>query len=146
MAAMEEALCSYILSKVAVTALIGSGSSARLFAIVLPQDCDLADGAAATYEIISSTETNLINDRAGIVQSRVKMTAYARTHSAAMTLLRAIKHCGIATSLKGVSGGVDFRGVAIEEGIACYAEQPTDGNQTWRYIADFDLMISYLEN
>lgn len=144
MAAMEEALCSYILSKAAVTALIGSGDAARLYPIVLPQDCDLADGAAATYEIITSDETHTLTDRAGIVQSRVKITSFAQTHSAATTLARAIKNCGIAT-LKGVSGGVDFRGTVIEEGLSCFVETPTDGGETWRYIAEFDLRLSYLE-
>lgn len=144
MAAMEQALCSYILTKSSVTSLIGSGSNARLFALVLPQSCNLADGAAATYRIISSTETSTLADRAGIVQSRVQITAYANTLAAAMALARAIKNCGI-TTLKGLSGGVDFRGVMIEEGINTYEESPTDGGETWRYIAEFDLRVSYLE-
>jgi hypothetical protein len=78
------------------------------------------------------------------VQSRTRITAYANTHAAATGLARAIKNCGIAT-LKGLSGGVDFRGVVIEEGLSCFAESPTDGGQGWRYIAEFDLMVFYLE-
>lgn len=144
MAAMEEAICGYILSKSAVTALIGSGNAARLYPIVLPQDCELSDGPGATYEIITSTETQTLADRAGFVQSRVRITSFAVTHSAATTLARAIKNCGL-TTLKGVSGGVDFRGIVIDEGLACFAEAPTDGTGTWRYIAEFDLRVSYLE-
>jgi hypothetical protein len=144
MAVMEQALCSYILSKSEVTSLIGSGSSARLYAIVLPQDCDLVDGPAATYEIITSKDLQTLADRVSIVQSRTRITAYAATHAAATGLARAIKNCGIA-ALKGISGSVDFRGVVIEEGVRCYVEGPTDGGATWRYIAEFDLMISYLE-
>lgn len=144
MAVMEEALCSYILTKSAVTNLIGTGDDARLYPYALPQSCNLASGPAATYEIITAEDFQTLADRAGIVQSRVRMTTFAQTHTAAMALARAIKNSGIAT-LKGVSGGVDFRGVVIEEGIRCYGEQPTDGGETWRYIADFDLMISYLE-
>jgi hypothetical protein len=142
--AMEQALCSYILTRTAVTNLIGTGSNARLYAIVLPETCDLASGAAATYEIISSSETELISNRAGIVQSRVQITSFAQTHAAAMALARAIKNSGIAT-LKGVNSGVDFRGVMIEDGIKCFAEQPTDGSDTWRFVAEFDLKVSYLE-
>lgn len=144
MAAMEEALCSYILSKAAVTALIGSGDAARLYPHALPQDCNLASGAAAIYRIISSSETGLLTDRAGIVQSRVQITSFANTFSAAIALARAIKNCGIAT-LKGLDGGVNFRGVMIEEGINTYDEPPTDGGETWRYIAEFDLRVSYIE-
>ena len=144
MAAMEEALCSYILTKSAVTDLIGTGDAARLYPHVLPQDCNLASGAAATYRIIDSTETGMLSDRAGIVQSRVQITTFANTLSAAMALARAIKNCGI-TTIKGVSSGVDFRGVIIEKGIESFDEPPTDGGETWRYIADFDLGVSYLE-
>jgi len=144
MPVMEEALCGYILTRSAVTSLIGSGDSARLFPIALDQDVDLVNGPAATYEIVTSEDVQTLADRAGIVQSRVRITAFANTHSGATSLARAIKNSGVVT-LKGVIAGVDFRGVVIQEGINCYAEQPTDGVKTWRYIADFDLMISYLE-
>ena len=141
---MEQALCAYIMGKSAVTDIIGSGDSGRLFANVLPQSYTIATGPAATYEIISSTEENLLApDRSGFVQSRIQISCYAATHVGATTLARAIKNSGIAT-LKGVSGGVDFRGVQVD-GIRCYTETPTDGSSEWRYIADFDLMISYHE-
>lgn len=144
MPAMEDALCSYLLTKSVVTNIIGTGASARIYAIVLPQGYNVDSGAAATYEIISSTEEHTLSDRCGFVQSRVQIATYAKTHTAAMTLARAIKNCGIA-ALKGVSSSVDFRGVTIDDGIQCYAEPPTDGSTEWRYIAEFDLMISYLE-
>jgi hypothetical protein len=144
MAAIEEALCEYLLSKSAVTNLIGSAGDARLYPVVLPETCNIADGAAVTYEIISSIETELLSDRAGVVQSRFQITTFANSHAAAMAVSRAIKNCGI-TTLKGVSGGVDIRGVMIEDGIKCYGEQPTDGSDSWRFVAEFDLRISYLE-
>lgn len=145
MAAMEDALCSYFLGKSAITTLIGSGAAARLWAIVLPQDYTVTDGAAATYEIISTNEEHTLSDRSGFVQSRVQISSFAKSHTQAMTLARAIKNCGVA-ALKGVSGQVDFRGVSIDDGIRCYAEPPTDGSTEWRYIAEFDLIISYLED
>lgn len=144
MAAMEEALSTYIITKAEVSAIIGSGVNARLFPIVVPETVNLANGPAATYEIVSSSETDLLTGRDGIVQSRVQIASFATTHSAVMLLARAIKNTGIAT-LKGIYAGVDFRGVMIEDGIQCFAEQPTDGSDTWRYIAEFDLRVSYLE-
>lgn len=144
MAAMEEALCSYLLTKTVVTNIIGTGAAARLWAIVLPQEYTVEVGAAATYEIISSNEEHTLSDRCGFVQSRVQISTYGKTHTQAMTLARAIKNCGIA-ALKGVSGGVDFRGISIDDGIRCYAGPPTDGSSEWRYIAEFDLLISYHE-
>jgi hypothetical protein len=63
-----------------------------------------------------------------------------------MELARAIKNCGV-TQLKGVSGdtNTNFRSVEVESGIRCYNEQPADGTDSFRYIAEFDFAISYLE-
>lgn len=144
MASMEQALCAYLMGKSAVTALIGGGEGGRLYPNVLPQDYSVTDGPGVTYEIVSSNEEMLLApDRSGYVQSRVQISCFANKHADAMSTARAIKNSGIAT-LKGVSGGVDFRGV-LTGGIRCYSESPTDGSSEWRYIAEFDLIISYHE-
>ena len=144
MASMEQALCAYLMGKSAVTTLIGSGDSGRLYPNVLPQDYSVTQGPGVTYEIVSSNEEMLLApDRSGYVQSRVQISCFANKHADAMSTARAIKNSGIAT-LKGVSGGVDFRGV-LTDGIRCYSETPTDGSSEWRYIAEFDLIISYHE-
>lgn len=144
MASMEQALCAYLMEKSAVTTLIGSGDGGRLYPNVLPQDYSVTQGPGVTYEIVSSNEEMLLApDRSGYVQSRVQISCFANKHADAMSTARAIKNSGIA-ALKGVSGGVDFRGV-LTDGIRCYSETPTDGSSEWRYIAEFDLIISYHE-
>lgn len=145
MAVMEDAFCSYLLSKSAITALIGVGSAARLWCAQLPQAYDVSQGPAAVYELISGDDMHTLSDRSGNVEARVQMSTYASTHKAALELARTIKNCGV-TTLKGVSSGVDFRSVRVEQGIRSYAnEQPTDGSDSWRYLAEFDFVISYLE-
>lgn len=145
MASMEEAFCSYLLSKSAITAIIGAGSAARLWCAQLPQDYNVDQGAAAVYEIISGDDIHTLSDRSGFVEARVQIATYSKFHADAIGLARTIKNCGI-TALKGVSGGVDFRGVSVEQGIRTYGnEQPTDGTDSWRYLAEFEFKISYLE-
>lgn len=144
MASMEESLCSYLLTKTAVTDLIGTSDNARLWPIDLPQTYELIDGAAAVYEIISSSEPHTISDRTGLVQSRVQISTFAADHAAAMALARAIKNCGVV-AVKGSTNGTDFRGVTVEDGIRCYGERPTDGSGADRYIAEFDFLITYME-
>lgn len=145
MAVMEQALCDYLLTKSAITNVIGSGADARLWPEVLPELYSVkSDGPAATYQILDSVDEHTISDRCGLVQSRVQFVCYGADRTAANALARAIKNCGVV-ALKGVSGGVDFRGVEVVRGISNFDESPTDGSQEHRYLADFDLMISYLE-
>ena len=144
MAAMENAFCSYLLTKTAITNLIGTGNAARLWPLELPEGYSVTEGAAATYELISGDDFHTLSDRSGSVETRVQIAAYAETPDAAMALARAIKNCGI-TGLKGVSGGVDFRSVRIETGIQCNPEKPTDGSDSSRFVAEFDFKVSYLE-
>lgn len=145
MAIMEEAFCTYLLSKSAVTALIGTGDSARLWPSQLPQGWDVSQGSAAVYEILFGDDTHTLSDRSGFVETRMQMACYAKYHKDAIALARAIKNCGITTQ-KGVYSGVDFRGIAVEQGVRAYGnESPTDGTDSWRYLAEFEFKISYLE-
>lgn len=144
-ASMEEALCDFIITRPGVSTVFGSGSSARLYPNCLPQGYRVAQGAAAHYEIISSDEQHTLSDRTGFVQSRVQFVCYARTLKAAIFAARTIRSCGI-TRLKGLHRLVDFRGIEIESGIRTDHEAPTDGSGEWRYLAEFDVMVSYLES
>ena len=145
MAVMEEAFCTYLLTKTAITSLIGTGDAARLWCAQLPQSYDVSQGAAAVYELLGGSDTHTLSDRSGLVEARIQIATYASTHKAAIELARAIKNCGI-TAQKGVYAGVDFRSVRVEQGVRAYAnEQPTDGTDSWRYLAEFDFVISYLE-
>ena len=145
MAIMEDAFCTYLLSKSAITTLIGSGSAARLWCSQLPQDYNVLQGPGAVYEIIFGDDTHTLSDRSGFVEARMQIACYASDHKSAIGLARTIKNCGI-TNQKGVYAGVDFRGIAVEQGIRAYGnEQPTDGTDSWRYLAEFEFKISYLE-
>lgn len=141
---MEADFCDYLLTKPVVTNIIGTGDDAKLWPINLPETHSIKDGAAAVYEIISSVDTHTLSDRSGFVRTRLQMSTYATTHKATMELARAIKNCG-ATQLKGIHGDTNFRSVEVESGIRCYNEQPIDGTDSWRFVAEFDFAISYLE-
>lgn len=140
MAAVEEALCAYLLTKTVVTDLIGS----RLYADEPPQSYRVSAGTAASWEIVSSTDDMLLSDRAGLVHTRIQFVTYASTRKAANAAIRAIKNCGVC-ALKGVTSGVDIRGVSVDDGIRNYTEPPGDGSQELRYLAELDLMVDYLE-
>ena len=104
---------------------------------------------AATYEFISSSEAMLLSDRSGLVWTRIQLVAYGTTKRSAMAVARAMKNNGV-TQLKGMVNGVDIRGVDIVSGIRTDEEfigdgEQATGSQQTRFLAEFDLMVSYKE-
>lgn len=142
--AVEKAIRNYLLTKSAVTSLIGSGASARIWPDVVDQTWKVADGPCVTYEIIDSTEVHTLTDRTGFVSSRFSFCCYAGSRMSANATARAIKNCGIA-AIKGLYSSVSIRGVEIESGIRTEVEKPDDGKASFRYLTFFDLMVHYLE-
>jgi len=47
--------------------------------------------------------------------------------------------------LRGLTNGVDIRGVELVDGETTFMEPPTDGSQELRYVNSFDLMVHYQE-
>lgn len=140
MAAVEEAIRTYLLSKPAVSSLVGT----RIYPDVIDQSWNPADGPAVAYTLISSDDDHSLSDRVGHVHTRIQFTCYAATRSAANALARAMKNSGI-TGIKGVYSDVDIRGVRVESGIITDTEKPDDGLAPPRYLAEFDLMVDYIE-
>ncbi len=104
---------------------------------------------AVTYEIISSTENMLLSDRSGLVWARFQFIAYGNTLRCALAVARAMKNNGVC-QLKGTVNGVDIRGVDIVSGIQTTEDfigdgEQASGSQKTRFLAEFDLMVSYKE-
>lgn len=142
--AVEKAIRDYLLTKSSVTALFGSGTSARIRPSVVDQDWLPSQGPYCVYEIIDSVDEHTLADRVGFVSSRFKFTCYASTPKAANAAARAIKNCGIV-AIKGTYSSVSIRGVQVESGLRTDVEKPDDGTASYRYLAEFDLMVHYLE-
>lgn len=144
MASIEKAIRDYLLTKTAVTDLIGTGTSARIQPSIIDQDWRPVQGPFVVYDVISSDEEHTLADRTGFVSSRFQFTVYAQHAITALSTARAIKNCGIA-AIKGTYSSVSIRGVEIESGIRTDFEKPDDGLATFRHLATFDMMVHYLE-
>lgn len=138
---IEQAIRDYLLANSSVSALISN----RLWPMVLDQSWPISSGPAVTYEFISSVDSHTLSGgRVELTQSRIQFVCYAATFAAAMAVARAIRKSGI-TAIKGLYSGVDIRGVMIEDGIRTDFDPPTDGQAESRYLAEFDLKVSYQE-
>lgn len=138
MADVAVGLREYLLSKTAITDLVGL---TRIYTDQLPQRATLP--AIVLNQLFAVHDTQL-SDLAGLAHARVQIECYAATRLVANSIVEAIRGCGIITQ-KGTTNGVDIRGVRIEEGMSYKDDAATDGSDEQRYVSVFDLVIDYTE-
>lgn len=135
MADVRIATRAYLLTKTAVTDIVGQ----RIYAQQLPQGATIP---AVTMTTISESYDHDLAGLAGIVQTRIQFECFATTEIASLALADAIIWCGIDT-LKGVSTGINFRSVMVEDGRRTYSDSDTDAGDEQRRVTNFDLMVTY---
>ena len=136
MAEVRVALRSYLLTKTAITDIVGQ----RIYAQQLPQSATIP---AVTMTTISESYDHDLAGLAGLVQTRIQFECFATTELVALQLADAIIWCGVDT-LKGLSGGINFRSVMVEDGRRCYSDADNDAGDEQRRVVNFDLMVTYL--
>jgi hypothetical protein len=88
MATIDDALCSILTANAAVTALIGSGSAARLFPGFIPQ------GEAypqVRYLMVSAPTDHHLTGTSNPRRARYQLTSWASTHAGAAALAAAVR-------------------------------------------------------
>ena len=140
MANILSAVRTYVLSKSAVTDIIGQ----RMYFDRLRQNATLP---AATISKISDRHDHAISDRSGLVWSRLQIVCFAATRLACDNLAEAIYQCGIVGHKGPTSTDVaNIRGVMVEDGQRSYTLDARDGSDDHVCVTEFDLMVSYLES
>lgn len=147
MADVASAFRSYILSQSAITSLIGSGATARMYPDDMPQDCQLP---ACTYSKISVRHEHTIGQnwgRSGFAACRLEIECYAVSRSQSSDIVDTIMDyvCGPTGRLRGVYGGVNFLDVMVGDGARTYAVAPTDGSDERWYVTVVEFMLSYFD-
>lgn len=137
MADVIEAVRTYLLSQSSVTDVIGQ----RMYLDRLKQNATLP---AATIAIASEIHDHTVSNRSGIVWSRLQIECFSLSRITSNTLATAIYKSGIA-GVKGLTNGVNIRGVDVEDGRRCYTIDDNDGGDDHQYVTQFDLRVCYLE-
>ena len=110
---IEAALASYIKLVEDITAIIGTGDSARIYPLALPQKPDYP---AVTYQVISSPRHHDLD----IAYPRIQYTTFARTYSQAKKLAGILRlHL---QRLKGVLSGVAIKQVQYISAVEFYQD------------------------
>ncbi len=123
MATIEEAVTNRMLATSAITTLIGSGSAARLYPLVVPQTAALP---AIAYQKISSPKEQAHTGPTHLARSRIQFTCEADTYAAVKALAAAVKQCW--DSFQGIvslstTDSLRIDGCAVDNDVDSASEQ-----------------------
>lgn len=135
---MLSAVRTYILSRPTVTDLIGQ----RMYFDRLKQKAQLP---ACTISRVSETHDHTISNRSGMVWTRLQIDCYSLNRLTTADIAETIYRCGIA-AVKGVTNGLNIRGVDVEDGRRDYTIDDAKGGDDHVYVTQFDLRVCYLES
>lgn len=119
----------------AVTTIVGSGSSARIYALKLPQNPTLE---AITFQQISGLRAHAFGVDRGTVEARFQVDIWGNTHEEARDLADAIRGDGAASALSRWSGTQDstvVQDVLLNTELVFYEEATED----YRVMQDYSI-------
>lgn len=138
MADVNVAVRTYLLTKTAITDLIGQ----RMYTDALPQSATIPAVAMST---VSETYEHALEGLAGPVATRIQFECYATTRLVSLSIADAIIWCGI-DAIKGSYSSINIRSVMVEDGRRCFTEGDNAGGDAQRYVTNFDLLVTYLRS
>jgi hypothetical protein len=141
MADVAIAIRTYLLSKSAVTTLVGT----RIYSDIVEQNATLP---AIAMSKISTRHDHTLSDMAGLAHCRLQFDCYADTatggRATANSIAETIRATGIC-AIKGTYTSVDIRGVRLESGQRNEIDYARDDSDDHRYVTSFDLEVDYTE-
>lgn len=110
MATIEEAVNTRLMAVAAITALVGTGTAARIYPLVIPQD---AIRPALAYQKTNSPKEHSHSGSSNLARSRFQFTCQAETYTSAKALAAAVRDGLIG--YRGTISGVRIDGILIED-------------------------------
>lgn len=140
MSDITKGLRAYLITRVPVRDLVGT----RIYADLLPQKDGrvTVDSPAVTLEVVSGASESDLRGGIGIGVSRVSVTCYASTRSAANAVAEAIRR--ELLRLRGAAGDERVRSV-VGESVQDMIDAPEEGNKGFRYLKIRDYSVTHAE-
>jgi hypothetical protein len=135
MATVDQDIVDLLEASAGVTAIVGSGASARIYPLIVKQGDNYP---AITYQIISETREPELTQQNGFIQVRVQLTCWAETYAGARTLKEAVRNCIDGSSSTFPSG------VFIENSIDSVEE--SEGSRPGLYAKRLDALVWFTED
>lgn len=149
---IESSIRARLLNLAAVTAIVGSGSDARIRPHKLWQKDDLKDGPAIMVVVNREEDQNDLNCEGGLIIADISVMCVANTNDAARSLAKAVKYNGTSpgTGLAHAEWNLPTAPLAVESccyvytecGFVFFADESDEGY----YYADCHYTVIYAES
>ena len=136
---IEGAILARLKAVTAITDIVGSGSSARIYAPSLPQNPVLE---AITFQVISAPRVHAFGSDPGLVESRWQVDAWGNTYEEARDLGDAIRGNGAGNAFSRFRGTLDS---TVVQDVLLDNEIPTFEDESGSFRNMQDYMIWYEE-
>lgn len=145
MADIGEAYVKYLEGKTAITDIVGTGTSARIYPDYLPLKPVLP--AIVIYDSISGVSYENTTNGDGIAMRRFQVTCVADTKQGAEDLREEVRKVssGFDHGTWGSGGSAVFVHGCSAAGFSGSAEPPKDGSDNWRFLRSIDLIVHHAE-
>lgn len=141
MASIGSELITYLKTIPAITALVGSGSAARIYKRKIKQGVTVP---FIRIEVFEGTSSETLTGISGIAVNRIQIDAYGADSEAAHTLAEAIRLAPLQM-YRGTMGSTDVHGVTSPQTYRNGDDPPSKGSPSNRYYASRDYFITYSE-
>lgn len=141
MPSLESELKTYLLTKSAITDLVGSGSSARIFEDRPRQNRDTPFVVITTFDGVS---TEHIGGISGLARNRVQIDCHGATSAEAYTLAEAVRLAPLQM-FRGTMGSTYVNSVTSEFGYRKFSYEKAKGSDTQVFVRSRDYIVFYQE-
>lgn len=134
-------LKTYLKTKAAITTLIGSGTSARIYTQAPKQNATLP---YIVYTVFLGSSEEHLGGITGMANNRIQLDCYGATEEAAYALAEAVRLAPLQM-FRGTMGSTYVHCVTSSEGSRAGYDRPEKGTDSRRYWHSRDYSITYAE-
>lgn len=142
MPSLESALKAYLKSKTAITSLVGTGDSARIYLNVPKQGVVLP---YIVFEVFEGSSAEHLTGVSGIAENRVQIDCYGGDEESAHNLAEAVRLAPLQMFRGELMSGVFANSVSSPIGYRLGFDPPTAGGNDIRFWASRDYLVTYSE-
>ncbi len=144
---VKEALVTYLKTKTLLTAIIGTGTNARIYPETAPQDIDISNGSYVVFQVTDTEHPEHMGGACAYAENTFLFSIYADTvarRHALKEALRNLLHTRRNLVLSTSEGSIEIRTIKLLSCADGYFDSP-DGGETGAFAQDMTFLVVFFE-